>query len=71
MAQPIDPTPAQLIAEGIIRISESMNDLLTAGLKRKTIITLVHASTGLPQRDIAAVMTSLEDLCADWCEPES
>lgn len=68
MSANLDPTPAELIAEGITRISESMNDLLTAGLKRKTIITLVHASTGLPQRDIGAVIDSLEDLKADWLE---
>lgn len=67
MQNGIDPTPAELIAEGITRISDSMKTLLTAGLKKKTIVTLVHADTGLPQRDIVAVIDSLSELHDDWC----
>lgn len=67
MAQEIDPTPAELIAEGITRISESMHDLLAAGLRKKTIVTLIQARTGIPQRDITAVLESLEEFKVDWC----
>lgn len=62
-----EPTPADLIAGGIKQIAESTKQLLNAGLKKKTIVTLLHASTGLPQRDITAVLDHLEDLRADWC----
>jgi siroheme synthase len=63
----IDPTPAAVIADGITQISQAMKNLLAAGLKRKTIVVLIHASTNLPQRDITAVLDSLEALRADWC----
>jgi hypothetical protein len=67
MKPEIDPTPAAIIADGITKIQKSMDDILAAGLKAKTIITLVHARTGLPQRDIAAVLDSLHALKEDWC----
>lgn len=62
-----DPTPADIIAEGIKEIADATKQMLNAGLKKKTIVTLLHASTGLPQRDITAVLDHLEDLRADWC----
>lgn len=68
MATPVDPSPAELIAEGITRISESMSQLLAAGLRKKTICVLVHSKTGIPQRDIAAVIESLNELALDWLE---
>jgi hypothetical protein len=64
-----EPTPAELIADGIQKISAATQQLLTSGLRKKTIVTLLHAKTGLPQRDISAVLDSLEEMQADWCTP--
>jgi hypothetical protein len=63
----VEPTPADIIADGIKEIAAATKQLLNAGLKKKTLVTLLHASTGLPQRDITAVLDSLEELRADWC----
>lgn len=72
---PSDPTvpkerdnPAELIADGIQSISNSMQEILSAGLKKKTIVVLVSYDTGLPQKAVSAVLDSLEDLASDWTQ---
>lgn len=58
---------AQIIAQSIVQISESMKAILRAGLKRQTIITLIHAHSGVPKRSVELVLNNLEALREIWC----
>lgn len=64
---PEQPVAAEVIAEAILGISESMKRLSTSGLKRKAIVTLIHDQSGIGKRDIEIVLNNLESLRADWC----
>jgi len=60
------PVAAEVIAEAIIGISESMKRLTASGLKRKAIVALVHDHSGIGKRDIEIVLNNLESLRETW-----
>jgi hypothetical protein len=60
------PVAAEVIAEAIIGVSESMKRLTTSGLKRKAIVALVHDHSGIGKRDIEIVLNNLESLRETW-----
>jgi hypothetical protein len=60
------PVAAEVIAEAIVGISESMKRLTASGLKRKAIVALVHDHSGIGKRDIEIVFNNLESLRETW-----
>jgi hypothetical protein len=67
MAVP-DANPVQALATGIQQIADAMEDIRKTGLKRSTIVVLIHAKTGIAKRDIEAVLSSLDDMTKDWLQ---
>jgi hypothetical protein len=65
--QPDPPVAGEIIATAIIEISDAMRKLSTSGLKRKTIVALVHDTSGIGKRDIEIVLNNLETLRETWC----
>ena len=60
------PVAAQVIANAIVGISESIKKLSNSGLKRRAIVELVHAESGVPKRQIELVLNNLETLRETW-----
>jgi len=54
------------LSETIRSISESMDRLLSSGLKREAIVTLLHDDTKLPKRQIMSVLDSLKELAVKY-----
>ena len=54
------------IAKNLNALAESVKNLVHGPLKRKTILILLAHSTGLPQRDIDAVLVALTTLPKDF-----
>lgn len=61
------PIPAKVLAQTIIDIDTATKAMLNAGLKVSAIVALVHDSTGLPKREVRAVIDSLASLRTTWC----
>lgn len=64
-AKKADATPdisPENLADNIKAISFAMNRLLKSGLNRKAIMVLVSHETGISQRQISAVVDSLQEL---------
>lgn len=66
MKKETEPTPAEIIAIELKKISASMKALADGGLKREAIVVLVAHKTKVSMSDIRAVMDSLRDLAIDW-----
>jgi hypothetical protein len=64
----LSPDDALQLVEEIRQIGRGMREILTAGLQRKTLVVLLHESTGVPKRDINAVLDGLETFEADFLE---
>lgn len=64
----LDPAEAKRLAEAVRRIDAGMKTLVDAGLNRKALVVLLHASTQVTMRDINAVLDGLERLGADYLE---
>lgn len=62
-----DIVPREVLAQSIVKISEAATALRKSGLNRKAVIVLVAHSSGVPQREIKAVLDSLETLKQDYC----
>lgn len=67
------PTPAiqpqidpKEMAQAIAKIGDTFSALMKAGLKRRTIIILIHHETKVPQRDIELVLNHLEAFKRVW-----
>jgi hypothetical protein len=56
----LNANPVQTLAIGIQQIADAMEDIRKTGLKRSTIVVLIHAKTGIAKRDIEAVLDSLQ-----------
>lgn len=54
------------IAESIGRVSEASKALRASGLTRDAILVLIKHATGIPMKDISAVLNAAEDL-KRWC----
>lgn len=54
------------IAESIGRLSDSAKALRASGLSRDAAVVLLKHATGIPMKDISAVLNAAEDL-KRWC----
>lgn len=61
------PESKEVLAEAIIRISESMEELAASGLNRKAIIALINDDTKLGKGCIETVLDSLTRLKGWYC----
>lgn len=50
------------IAMNIARLARQVTAILDGRLKRKTILILLSANTGLPQRTVDQVLTAIADM---------
>ena len=60
----------QVLAEAIVKISQSFTELRKSGLNKWAITELVHASAGrtkVSKRQVNLVLDALEDLKAQFC----
>jgi len=57
----------EILALTIEQACEAMKKLLSSGLNRKAIVTLVQADTALGKREIESVLSSLEGLAKTYC----
>lgn len=54
------------IAESISRVSDSARALRASGLSRDAAVVLIKHATGIPMKDVSAVLNAAEDL-KKWC----
>lgn len=62
-----NPESKEILAEAIIRISESFIRLKQSGLNESAIISLIYDATKIPKRDIKTVLDSLARLKGWYC----
>lgn len=62
----LDGTDFARIAESIGRVSDTGKALRASGLTRDATVVLLKHATGLPMKDIGAVLNAVEDL-RRWC----
>lgn len=62
------PVEKEVLADAIVRVSNSMKALSDSGLTQRTIVALVHDHTGLPKKTITRVITSLAELKSAYCK---
>lgn len=56
----------EVLAESIVKISAGVREALGAGLNRRCIVSLLHASTGVSRGEIGRVLNGLTDLRKDF-----
>ena len=61
-AQPLDPKSDETVAEAIVKLSEDFAALTKTGLNRRAIILLLQDITGVPKRQIDAVLAAIPQL---------
>lgn len=54
------------IAESIGRVADSAKAMKASGLTREAVIVLIKHRTGIPMKDVSAVLDAAEDL-KRWC----
>lgn len=59
---PEDIVETPILAQAIVAMSKAMEKLLVNGLNRKAIIVLVSHDSKISQRDVIAVIDSLQNL---------
>lgn len=64
---PNQPIAAEILAKSIVEIDKHFKAVLNAGLKRETLVALIHDSSGIAKGTIRIVLNNLEDLKAMWC----
>lgn len=69
IVQAVDETPiaAEVIAKAIIEIADATKAMLSAGLKYETVVTLIHAHSGVAKKDIRVVLNNLVCFKETWC----
>lgn len=67
VVQPEHPVKREILAEAIIRISDSIRKLCDGGINRKAVTVLLKHSTGLTMGQIENVLDSIIDLKAMYC----
>ncbi len=60
------PEDFQRIAESIGRLADSAKAMRASGLSRDAAVVLLKHVTGIPMKDISAVLSAAEDL-RRWC----
>lgn len=61
-----EPIVAEVIADSIVAISDAMRRIENTRLTRAALITLIHANSKVPKRDIELVLNNLSELEATW-----
>jgi hypothetical protein len=64
-----EPGPVEIIEQAIIDISAGMKALNNTRLKHETIVTLLHASSGVAKRDIRMVLAHMSALESTYLKP--
>jgi len=64
-----NPEPQEIIAESIIEISAAMKKINASRLKRRVIVTLIQAESGLGKGAIELVLNNLDSLESIWLKP--
>lgn len=57
-----------VLAKAIIDISKAFNRLSVSGLNERSIVCLVHDSSGVGKPDVRNVLASLKTLERDFCK---
>jgi hypothetical protein len=57
------------LAKAIVKISDGVSALLAGGLNQRAIVILLHHSTKVAMKDIAAVLEGLKTLKDDYINP--
>jgi len=65
-----EPQGAEIIERAITDLAEAMKALNKTRLRRATIVTLIHANSKVPKRDIELVLNNLDDLEQTWLKPK-
>lgn len=58
----VRPDEFRAMAKSIAKVSDAAQQLLKSGLSEYALVTLLHASTKVPQRDVKAVLQGLNSL---------
>jgi hypothetical protein len=66
---PAKDVPAEVMAQAIVDISESMKKIASTRLTRKAIVALIHDRSGIAKRTIDIVLDNMEDLEKVWLNP--
>lgn len=65
-----EPAPAEIIERAIIDLAAGMKALDSSRLKRETIVTLLHASSGVGKPHIRLILNNLADLESTFLKPK-
>lgn len=65
-----EPQGAEIIERAIMDLAGGMKTLTKTRLRRATIVTLIHAQSKVPKRDIELVLNNLDDLEQTWLKPK-
>lgn len=66
-----EPIAAEIIANSIVAISDAMRRIESTRLTRTALVTLIHANSKVPKRDIELVLNNLDDLEHTWLKPKT
>ena len=61
------PESKEILAEAIVRIGKSMEDLTKSGLNERAIVVLINAETKIGLGDIRTVLGALKKLRGWYC----
>ena len=61
-----EPVAAEVIAQSIVKIADGWQRMNTAGLSMKAILLLLSHSSGVPQRDVKAVLYAMNSLKQEY-----
>jgi hypothetical protein len=61
------PVATEILAKSIVEIDKHFKAVLNAGLKRETLVSLIHDSSGIAKGTIRVVLNNLETLKEQWC----
>jgi hypothetical protein len=64
---PEQPVATEILAKSIVEIDRHMKAVLNAGLKRETLVALLHDSSGIAKGTIRVLLNNLESLRSQWC----
>ena len=62
------PESTEILADSIVRISNSLDELSRSGMNHKAIVILIQAATKLSRRDIEAVLDAQKRLAGWYCK---
>lgn len=63
-----NPETTEILADAIVRISESFKQLQKSGLNRHAIIVLVQDDCHIGKKNISVVLNSLNRLAGYYCK---